>query len=110
MRSYGGFSFRVAKGLYAHVGQSVPQVSRSIEVADRGVLTVTSRRIVYSGRTQTLEIPYSKLLALNIFTNGIQFNQSNRASAPLFRLSSKDDPMIAHVMAATINAAAQRHT
>jgi hypothetical protein len=108
VRSYGGFSFRLAKGLYAHVGQSVPYVSRSMQVADRGTLALTSRRIVYTGSKQSLEIPYSKLLALHIFTDGIQFNQSNRTSAPLFRLSSKN-PMIAHVVAVTINAAAQRH-
>lgn len=108
MRNYGGLSVRLAKGMYAHVGQSVPHVSSSIEVVDHGTLTLTSHRIVYTGAGQSLEIIYNKLLALNVFTNGIQFHQSNRANAPLFRLNSKNH-MIAHVVAATINAAVQRH-
>jgi hypothetical protein len=108
VRNYGGLSVRLAKGMYAHVGQSVPHVSSSIEVVDYGTLTVTSHRIVYTGAGQSLEIIYNKLLALNVFTNGIQFHQSNRANAPLFRLNSKNH-MIAHVVAATINAAVQRH-
>jgi hypothetical protein len=104
IRQYSGFSFRIVKGVYYHVGQSHPLSSTNIEVADFGTLTVTSQRVVYTGDRQSLEVVYAKLLAVKTFSDGIEFNLSNRKNAPLFRLAEG----LAHVVAATINAAIQR--
>jgi len=43
-------------------------------------------RAVVTGFRKTGESPYSKLLSVNVHTDGIQFQMSNRQSAPLFRV------------------------
>jgi hypothetical protein len=101
-RTYGGFSFRLAKGIYYHVGSSsVGSVSTSLEEADSGTLTVTSRRVIYTGQRQSREMLHSKIMAVNTYDDGIEFNLSNRQNAPLFRLQKG----FGHMLAATLNAA-----
>lgn len=99
-----GFSFRIAKGVRyrtgAFRGHSVI-VGTQLQVADSGPLAVTSTRVVFLGGRKTVEIPYSKLLGVEVFTDGIRFSASNRQNAPLFRLENGD------VVAATVNAAVQ---
>ena len=100
-----GVSFRVAKGVRFHTGafraKSVV-VRTSLEAADAGVLTVTSLRTVFTGQRKTLDLPHAKLAHLNVFTDGISFNMSNRQTAPLFKVPN------GQVVAAMINAAIQR--
>jgi len=105
VRTYAGISHRFAKGTYLHVGQSYPNVYKSIGTVDTGLLTITSQRIVYTGPNRSLEVPYNRLLAAMIFSDGIEFNQSNRARAALFKFGMK---CVAPVVAATINAAVQK--
>jgi len=100
-----GFSFRIAKGVRyrtgAFRGHSVV-VGTQMQVADSGPLAVTSSRIVFLGSRKTVEIPYSKLVGLEVFSDGIRFSVSNRQNAPLFRVENGE------VVAATVNAAVQR--
>jgi hypothetical protein len=102
-RAYGGFTFRIMRGVYYHVGQSQPLTSTHLEVSDSGVLTVTSRRVVYAGDRQSLEMLLAKILAMKVFTDGIEFNLSNRKAAPLFKIPEG----FGHVVAATVNAIMQ---
>ena len=69
--------------------------------ADSGLLAITSTPVVFLGNRKTIEIPYSKLLGVEVFTDGIRFSASNRQNAPLFRLENGD------VVAATVNTAVQ---
>jgi hypothetical protein len=100
-----GFSFRVAKGVRYRTGRfrghSVV-VGTKLEIADSGPLAVTSSRIVYLGQRKTVEIPYSKLVGVEVFADGIRFSASNRQNAPLFKVENGD------VVAATVNTAVQR--
>jgi hypothetical protein len=100
-----GVSFRVAKGVRFRTGafraRSVV-IGTSLVEADRGTLTITSLRTVFSGQRKTLDLPHSKLVNLNVYTDGISFNMSNRQTVPLFRVQN------GQVVAAIINAAAQR--
>ena len=73
-----------------------------MQIADTGPLAVTSARVVFLGGRKTMEMPYSKLVGFEVFTDEICFNVSNRQNAPLFRLGSGE------VVAATANAAMQR--
>jgi hypothetical protein len=103
--AYSGVSFRVAKGVRfntgSYRGHSVVVGSQMVE-ADQGPLTLTSMRAVFCGLRKTLELPYSKLLSVNVFTDGVQFQMSNRQSAPLFCVPD------GQVAAAVINGAYQR--
>lgn len=103
---YSGFSFRIAKGVRYHTGASRGRsvvVGTELQVADQGMLSVSSHRVAFLGSRRTMEVPYSKLMSLEVFNDGIRFHASNRQQAPLFRVESGD------LIAATVNAAMQRY-
>jgi hypothetical protein len=104
---YSGFSFPIGKtGIRYKVGgargHSV-QVGTKLQVADSGMLAITNKRAVYTGSPKTVDMPYSKLVNLTVYSDGIVFHLSNRVNAPLFMISKGSD-----VVAAVVNAAAQR--
>lgn len=91
-----GLGLRYRVGAYS--GKSVV-VGTSIEVADKGVLCLTSQRAVFKGSRQSVECAYAKLLGVNVFTDGIQFHVSNRKTATLLRVND------GHLVAAVVNTA-----
>jgi len=100
-----GVSFRVAKGVRYRVGATrghLVTVGTQLQVADEGTLSVTSQRVAYLGNRKTVDMPYSRLMGMNLYSDGIQFSLSNRQNAPLFRISMTTD-----VLGALINAAMQ---
>jgi transcription initiation factor TFIIIB Brf1 subunit/transcription initiation factor TFIIB len=103
---YGGFSFPIGKtGIRYKVGgyrgHSVEVGTKRIP-ADAGLLVISSHRAVFLGGKKTLDLPYTKLVSLTLFTDGVQFHQSNRQGAPVFVTSMPD------VVSAFVHAAAQR--
>lgn len=103
---YRGASFRIAKGVRYHVGGTRGRsvvVGTKLETEDVGILVATSKRAVFSGQRRTVEMPYSKLVNLNVFDDAIQFHLSNRKNPPMFQI----DKGLGHVIAAVVNAACQ---
>jgi hypothetical protein len=104
---YSGFSFPIGKsGIRYRVGGSrghSVQVGTQLQVADSGVLSVTNKRAVYAGSRKTVDMPYSRLVNLTVYRDGIQFHLSNRVNAPLFKVAQGSD-----ILAAIVNMAAQR--
>ncbi|MDZ7727688.1 MAG: hypothetical protein U5Q44_05520 [Dehalococcoidia bacterium] len=103
---HSGFSFRVMKGVYYHVGGSKGQaknVGSEMVPDDQGVLTITSRRAVFTGTKRTRVFEYRNLLDMEVFDDGLRLAVSNRQTSSLFQLESGD------VAAALINAAAQEY-
>ena len=103
--AYGGFSFRIAKGVRYSTGRTRGRsvvVGTELQVADEGVLSVSSTRAVYLGGKKSIEFPYAKLMSIEVFDDGIRLHSSNRQTTPLFRVESGD------VVAATMNEAMQR--
>jgi uncharacterized Zn finger protein (UPF0148 family) len=102
---YSGVSFRVMKGVRFHTGgvrgRSVV-VGTEVKTDDTGVLTLTSHRAVFVGANRTVEVQYQKLIGMEVFSNGVKFNVSNRKNAILFQVESGE------VVAALVNAAAQK--
>jgi hypothetical protein len=100
-----GFSFRVAKGVSYRTGairgRSVV-VGTELKAVDSGILAVTSRRVAYMGN-KTMEMQFSKLMNIEVFSDGVRIQVSNRQNAPLFKL----DEGLGEVVAATVNAAMQ---
>jgi hypothetical protein len=101
-----GVSFRIAKGVTwrtgAIRGKSVV-VGTELQAADSGVLAVTSERLAYMGG-KTIELPYAKLMNLEVFSDGVRVHASNRQNAPLFKVEHG----VGEVIAATVNAAMQK--
>lgn len=105
---YSGFSFRIAKGVRYHTGGARGRsvvVGTKLQAQDAGILSVTSRRAVFAGQRRTVEMPYAKLVDLNVFEDGIQFHMSDRKSPPLFKLEKG----LGHVIAAVVNGACQQY-
>jgi hypothetical protein len=107
-----GFSFRIAKGVRYRAGQTrghMQQVGTKLILRDAGVLSVTSTRIVFSGKTSTREIPYPKLVNLTVFSVGITeciaiaVSKGRDVDTQTYAIGSP------HVFAAIITAAAQPH-
>jgi hypothetical protein len=103
-----GVSVPIAKGVRFRTssfrGKSVV-VGSHLEAADTGIISVSSKRVVFMGTRKTIDTPYVKLASLDAFSDGIRIHASNRQGAPLFRL-----PIGGEVVAAAIQAAAQRET
>lgn len=103
-----GVSVPIAKGVRFRTGsfrgKSVV-VGSHLEAADTGIISVSSKRVVFMGTRKTIDTPYVKLASLEAFSDGIRIHASNRQGAPLFRL-----PVGGAVVAAAIQAAAQRET
>jgi hypothetical protein len=73
----GGFSFRVAKGLYYHTGSSSLASPRQTTVqsteytelvsADHGDFVITNQRVLFKGnRSRGLAIPTNKIAAIDV--------------------------------------------
>ena len=101
---YSGVSFKIMPGVRFHTGggrgRSVDLGTR-IEAEDTGVLSISSKRVVFLGRKTTLEMLYPKIVSLNVLRNGLVIHVSNMKDAPTFRIAS------GNIGAAYINAAAQ---
>jgi hypothetical protein len=101
-----GISFRVAKGVRYRVGATrghLVTVGSQLQIADTGVLSVTNQRAAFLGERKTVEMPYSKLLGMNVFSDAISFSLSNRQNAPLIKVSISTD-----ILVALLNAAIQK--
>jgi len=101
-----GFSFRVAKGVSFRTGQVKGRsvvVGSEIKTDDVGALTVTSTRICFLGDRKTVDIPYTKLVGLDVFSDGVTLRSSSRQNAVVLRVTEG----YGEVVAATVNAAMQ---
>jgi hypothetical protein len=102
-----GVSFRIAPGVRYRVGNTRGRsvvVGTELQVEDTGTLAVTSQRATYMGSRKTMEFPYSKILGLDVFNDGVRFHSSNRQRTPLFKVESGSGD----VVAAILNNAMQR--
>src|SRR5258708_21753551 len=96
-----GMSFRVARGVRYYTGSSrakMVTVGSHLEVADRGTLTVTSQRTIFTGLRRTIEIPHKRVVQIVQMLNGVQLHASNRANPPLFRVAQPDAALLASVV------------
>jgi len=109
---FSGFSFPITRGVRYRVGQTrghMQQVGTKLIVTDAGYLSVTSTRIVFSGKTSTREIPYAKLVNLTVFAIGvteciaIAVSKGQDVDTQTYAISRP------HLFAAVITAAAQPH-
>ncbi len=101
---HSGASVRVAKGVYWHVGGSRGSSEPVLEMSeiDAGDLTITSRRIVFTGQRRTTTLDLRKLVRIEPHKDAVQVYVENRQKAPAFIVRDPD------VVGATILAAAQK--
>jgi hypothetical protein len=100
-----GFSFPIVKGVrYRTSRGQMKAVGTRIEPADVGIISITDRRVVFSGRKKTQESLYAKLVNLTVYSDGISMGVSNRQNVSTFKVVNTTG----EVVAAVINGAMQR--
>jgi hypothetical protein len=92
---YGGFSIRVASGLYFHTGafRGRPIDSTSLDPVDRGKLGITNVGIYFTGAVKVFRLPYKKIVAFEPFSDAIKITKDAASAKP--QVFSIDDPWFA---------------
>lgn len=91
-----GVSFRIAKGVSYRVGQSRGTLVKNpeqLQVVDQGSAIFTDKRIVFAGTKSNREWDFSKMVNVDVGTNGIYVNiaVSNRQKNSGLRASNDAD-------------------
>jgi hypothetical protein len=82
-----GFSIPVPvlKGIYYHLGGFKAESHEEIRPIDSGVLTVTNQRLVFTGKTISLDIGLDKIISIEPFTDAIVLGRSDAQGQVYFR-------------------------
>lgn len=91
---YGSVSVPIPllRGIRARVGafKGVP-VDRTVhEDGGRGVLHITNQRILFTGRDQSVAIPYTKVLGIALFADGFEIHTSAAKKPGIFLVPHPD--------------------
>ncbi len=100
-----GVSFRVMKGVRFHTGGTRGRsvvVGSQFRVEDAGTLSITSQRLVFTGEKKAMEMPYSKMLDFDGYSDGVRIHLSNRQNSPLFQIEKGE------LAVAVLNGAVQK--
>lgn len=83
---YGGPTIRIAKGISFKLGgASSRSVSHEeIKDIDKGTLTITNKRLIFTGSMKTLNYNLSKILSITDFTDGIAIQRDNKQKTEYF--------------------------
>jgi len=83
---YGGPSFRVAKGVYFRVGAfgAQSQSHDELKELDRGRLTLTNKRLLFTGAKRTDEYNLAKIISIEPYSDGIAVRTSGRSKVQYF--------------------------
>jgi hypothetical protein len=79
-----GTSFRVAKGVSFRVGGFQAESHEELRNIDNGPLTLTSKRIVFSGVKRTVSIPLDKVISIEPFRDAIRIRREGKEKAQNF--------------------------
>ena len=77
-------------------------VGTRTEVADRGVLAVTSDRLVFAGAGRAMEFGHHRLIGLRVFGDGLGVQIANRQSVPTFRTGTPMNDILAAVLSVAV--------
>lgn len=72
--SHSGFSFRVMKGVTYRTGgfNGHPVETSYMENQGVGSLYVTNKNIIFMGQTRSIKVPYSKIIGINPYSDGME--------------------------------------
>lgn len=82
--AYGGPSFRVAKGVSLRVGGFRAQSHEEIKNIDSGTLTLTNKRIVFSGTKRNTNIPLRKIISLEPYNDAIAIRREGKGKTEYY--------------------------
>ena len=83
---YGGPTIRIAKGFSLRLGgASSRSISHEeIKTIDQGTLTITNKRLAFTGPMKTLNYNLNKIISINEFDDGIAIQRDNKQKTEYF--------------------------
>ena len=81
---YGGPSFRVAKGVYFRVGGFQSESHDELRNIDQGTLTLTNKRLVFSGNKRMINIDLRKIVSIEPYSDGIGLKREGKEKIQYF--------------------------
>lgn len=83
---YAGPTIRIAKGISFRLGGGTSRsVSHDeIKTIDKGTLTITNKRLIFTGSMKTLNYNLSKILSITDFKDGIGIQRDNKQKTEYF--------------------------
>ena len=81
---YGGPSFRVAKGVYFRVGGFRAESHEELRNIDQGTLTLTNKRLVFSGTKRTINIDLRKIVSVEPYSDSIALRREGKEKTQYF--------------------------
>ncbi len=102
-----GVSFRVAKGVSFKVGNFAGRSEShpELRLIDAGDLFLTTKRFIYSGSRANVDVPLTKLVTVEQYTDGIKIARSGKQRKELY--VGFDGPYAYAAIAGAINASSQ---
>jgi len=83
-----GVGFRVMKGVYVGGYSGRSESHREWRRLDQGKLILTSQKIVFNGDKENRVLQLKDLVAINIYTYGIELSTQKRTKSSLFRVQN----------------------
>jgi hypothetical protein len=79
-----GVSLRVMKGVYYRVGEfkGHPVETSAVELADTGLLGVTTKQLYFAGPVKSFRIPYAKIVSFTPYSDGIGVQKDGVTAKP----------------------------
>lgn len=83
---YGGPSFRVSKGVSFKLGgaESRSESHEEIRDVDVGTLTITNKRLVFTGQKKTINYNLNKIIAVDQYFEGVGIQRENKQKTEYF--------------------------
>jgi DNA-directed RNA polymerase subunit M/transcription elongation factor TFIIS len=84
--AYGGPTFRIAKGVSFRVGSFAARSEshEELRTIDQGMLTLTNKRLVFTGTKRTTNIDLRKIVAIEPYSDGIASQRENKQKTEYF--------------------------
>ncbi|MBU3200609.1 hypothetical protein LL037_21075 [Clostridium estertheticum] len=77
-KKHAGASVRIAKGFSVNIGGGKSrEIKEEVESKDRGLLFITSKRIIFAGQKKNFTVTYPNLIVIEPFNHGFIFQTEN---------------------------------
>ncbi|MFZ2587058.1 MAG: hypothetical protein WAZ18_02875 [Alphaproteobacteria bacterium] len=86
-----GISLRIVKGVNYRIGSSKGQLVSETDIVQitTGSFIVTSKRLIFTGQSQSFQIPYNKIINMQFFSDGLTI-QPTTGKTKFIQIDPKD--------------------
>lgn len=90
---YAGVSFRVTRGVYFRTGgvRGHIETRKGIVPTSTGRFVLTNQRLIFLGDAMSIDVPWSKILNVDFYQDGIRISQTGRSKPTLIRFDHAEN-------------------